>query len=47
MFTGTGTWVGKPACLAADPLTIQEGQQEIAWAITECWIKVRGLGVHM
>ena len=24
--TGAGTWVGKPAYLAADPLTIQEGQ---------------------
>ena len=25
MLTGAGTWVGKPAYLAADPLTIQEG----------------------
>ena len=24
-FTGAGTWVGKPAYLAANPLTIQEG----------------------
>ena len=23
--TGDGTWVGKPAYLAADPLTLQEG----------------------
>ena len=23
--TGAGTWVGKPAYLVADPLTIQEG----------------------
>ena len=23
--TGAGTWVGKPAYLATDPLTIQEG----------------------
>ena len=30
MLTGVGTWVGKPAYLAADPLTIQEGWQEIA-----------------
>ena len=42
VLTGVGTWVGKPAYLAADPLTIQEGQQEIAWAINECWIKARG-----
>ena len=34
MLTGVGTWVGKPAYLATDPLTIQEGQQEIAQAVT-------------
>ena len=33
MLTGAGTWVGKPAYLVADPLTIQEGQWEISWAI--------------
>ena len=41
MLTGAGTWVGKPAYLAADPLAIQEGWWEIAWAITECWIRAR------
>ena len=30
MLTGAGTWVGKPAYLAVDPLTIQEGRWEIA-----------------
>ena len=44
MLTGAGTWVGKPAYLAADPLTIQEGQWEIAQVITECQIKGRGPG---
>ena len=44
ILTGAGTWVGKPAYLAADPLTIQEGQWAIAQAITECQIKVRGPG---
>ena len=44
MLTGAGSWVGEPAYLATDPLTIQEGQQEIAWAITKCWIKARGPG---
>ena len=44
MLTGVGTWVGKPAYLAADPLTIQEGWWEIAQAITKCWIKARGPG---
>ena len=39
--TGEGTWIGKPAYLAADPLTIQEDWQEIVQAITECLIKVR------
>ena len=42
VLTGVGTWVGKPAYLAADPLTIQESWQEIAQAIPECWIKARG-----
>ena len=42
MLTGVGTWVGKPAYLATDPLTLQEGQWEIAQAITKCWIKARG-----
>ena len=44
MLAGVGTWVGKAAYLAAEPLTIQEGWWEIAQAITECGIKVRGPG---
>ena len=44
MFTGAGIWVGKPAYLATDPLTIQGGWQEIAWAVTKCCIKARGPG---
>ena len=44
MLTGVGTWVGKQAYLATDPLTIQEGQQEINQAITNFQIKVRGPG---
>ena len=35
MLTGAGTWFGKSAYLAADPLTIHEGQREIAQAVTE------------
>ena len=42
--TAAGTWIGKLTYLATDPLTIREGQQAIAQAITECWIKVRGPG---
>ena len=45
ILTGVGTWVGKPAYLAADSLTIQEGQWAITQAITECQIKVRGQGI--
>ena len=44
LLTGAGMWVGKPAYLVADPLTIQEGQQENAWSVTECQIKVTGPG---
>ena len=36
LLTGVGTWVGKPAYLAADPITFQEGQQAIVQAITDC-----------
>ena len=42
VLTGAGTWLGKPAYLATDTLTIQEAQWEIAQAITKCQIKVRG-----
>ena len=42
--TGAGTWVGKSAHLATDPLTIQEGWQVITQAITEHQIEVRGPG---
>ena len=36
LLTGVGTWVGKPAYLAAEPMTTQEGQWAIAQAITDC-----------
>ena len=29
ILTGAGTWVEKPAYLAADPFTVKEGQQTI------------------
>ena len=44
LLTGVGTWVGKPAYLAADPMTIHEGWQAITQAITDCQVKARGLG---
>ena len=46
LLTRAGMWVGKPAYLPADPMTIQEGQQAIAQAVTNCHIKVRGWGIH-
>ena len=39
---GVGTWVCTPAYLTVDPLTIQEGQLEIARVITKCQIKDKG-----
>ena len=44
LLTGAGTWVGKPAYLATDPMTIQEGQWVIAQAISDCQVKARGPG---
>ena len=44
LLTRAGTWVRKLAYLAADPMTIQGGQQAIAQAITDCRVKVRGPG---
>ena len=44
MLMGEGTWVGKPAYLTADPLTVQEGQQTIAQAMADCQIEARGPG---
>ena len=44
LFTRAGTWVRKPAYLAADPMTIQEGQWAITQAITDCQVKARGPG---
>ena len=42
MLTGVGTWVGKPAYLTAEPLTIQEDWQEIAWGYNQMLDKGKG-----
>ena len=42
--TGAGTWVGKLAYLAADPLTLWDDWWVIAQAITQCQIEARGPG---
>ena len=44
LLTGAGTWVGKSAYLAVDPMTIQEGRRAIAQAVSDCLVKVRGAG---
>ena len=42
ILTGAGTWVGKSAYLAANPMTIQEGKRAIAQAVSDNRVKVRG-----
>ena len=42
--TRADMWVGKPANLATDPMTIQEGQRAIAQAVMDHHIKARGPG---
>ena len=42
LLTGAGTWVGKLAYLATDPMTIQEGKRAIAQAISDNRVKARG-----
>ena len=44
LLTGAGTWIGKPAFLATDSMTIEEGQWAIAQATTDCQVKARGPG---
>ena len=44
LLTGAGTWVGKSAYLATDPITIQEGRRAIAQAISDHQTKARGPG---
>ena len=44
LLTGVGTWVGKPAYLTANPMTIQEGRRAIAQAVSDNRVKARGLG---
>ena len=47
LLTGSGTWVGKPAYLAADPLTVQEGQQAIAQPLLNARSRQEGQGIHI
>ena len=44
LLTRVGRWVGNPAYLAADTITIQEGQQGITQAVTDHCLKARGPG---
>ena len=44
LLTGAGTWVGKLAYLATEPMTIQEGQLAIAKAIMDCQVRARDPG---
>ena len=42
LLTGAGTWVGKSAYLTSDPMTIQEGKEAIAQAVSDNRVKARG-----
>ena len=44
LLIGAGTWVGKLAYLATDPMTIQESRRVIAQAVSDHQVKVRGPG---
>ena len=44
LLTGARTWVGKSACLTADPMTLQEGKRAITQAISDHRVKARGSG---
>ena len=41
LLTGAGTWVGKLAYLATDPMTIQEGKRANAQAVLDNRVKTR------
>ena len=41
LLTGAGTWVGKSAYLATNPMTIQEGKRAIAQAVSDNRVKAR------
>ena len=44
LLTGAGTWVGKSAYFAANPMMLQEGKRAITWAILVHRVKARGPG---
>ena len=44
LITDAGTRVGKPACLTADPMMLQEGKWAITCAISDQRVKARGPG---
>ena len=44
LLTGTGTWVGNPGYLTADPMTLQEGERAITQAVSDHRVKARGPG---
>ena len=44
LITGSGMWVGKPAYLTADPMTLLEGRRAITHAISDQRVKARGPG---
>ena len=44
LITGSSTWVGKPAYLTANPMTLLEGRRAITCTVFDQRVKARGLG---
>ena len=44
LLTGAGTWVGKPAYLTTNLMTVQEGRRAIVHAVLDNTVKARGPG---
>ena len=44
LITGSSTWVGKPAYLTANPMTLLEGRRAITHAVLDQRAKARGPG---
>ena len=42
LITGDRTWVGKPAYLTTDPITLPEGKRAITHAVSDQRVKARG-----
>ena len=44
LITGSGTWLGKPAYLTANPMMLLEGRMAITCTVSDQRVKARGPG---